>query len=95
MLRTLLHGKLHRVTTTAAEIDYIGSCAIDHLLLDAAGIVPRTNSPVECDPGNAAYYLCHRGTAWIWNNLRQWISRPSGENWRHSYPGRVRTDDGC
>jgi len=41
MLRTLLHGKLHRVTTTAAEIDYIGSCAIDHLLLDAAGIVPH------------------------------------------------------
>mgnify|MGYP001026034689 FL=1 len=41
MLRTLLHGKLHRVTTTAAEIDYIGSCAIDHLLLDAAGIVPN------------------------------------------------------
>jgi aspartate 1-decarboxylase len=32
-------GKLHRVTTTAAEIDYIGSCAIDATLMKAAGIV--------------------------------------------------------
>ena len=40
MLRTLMTGKLHRVTTTAAEIDYIGSCAIDQKLVDAAGILP-------------------------------------------------------
>jgi len=41
MLRTLMTGKLHRVTTTAAEIDYIGSCAIDKNLMDAAGILPN------------------------------------------------------
>ena len=41
MLRTLMTGKLHRVTTTAAEIDYIGSCAIDQNLMDAAGILPN------------------------------------------------------
>lgn len=40
MQRCFLTGKLHRVTTTAAEIDYIGSCAIDRDLLDAAGIAP-------------------------------------------------------
>ncbi len=40
MLRTVLTGKLHRVTTTAAELDYIGSCAIDQVLLDASGIAP-------------------------------------------------------
>jgi aspartate 1-decarboxylase len=34
-------GKLHRVTTTAAQIDYIGSCAIDQTLMDAAGILPN------------------------------------------------------
>ena len=41
MLRTLMTGKLHRVTTTAAEIDYIGSCAIDQNLMDAASILPN------------------------------------------------------
>lgn len=40
MLHTVLTGKLHRVTTTAAEVDYIGSCAIDLKLLEASGIAP-------------------------------------------------------
>jgi aspartate 1-decarboxylase len=36
--RTLLKGKLHRVTTTHAELHYEGSCAIDEHLLAAADI---------------------------------------------------------
>lgn len=39
MLRHLLRSKLHRVTTTHAELHYIGSCAIDENLMDAADIV--------------------------------------------------------
>ena len=39
MQRTLLHGKLHRVIVTAAELNNIGSCAIDQDLLDAANIM--------------------------------------------------------
>lgn len=38
MQLTLLKSKLHRVTTTHAELDYEGSCAIDGHLLDVAGI---------------------------------------------------------
>lgn len=38
MQRTLLKSKLHRVTTTHAELNYIGSCAIDENLLEAADI---------------------------------------------------------
>lgn len=38
MLKTVLNAKLHRVTTTHAELDYEGSCAIDGELLDIAGI---------------------------------------------------------
>lgn len=34
----LLKSKIHRVTTTHAELDYEGSCAIDAALLSAAGI---------------------------------------------------------
>jgi len=36
--RIFLKSKLHRVTTTASEVDYEGSCEIDGILLDAAGI---------------------------------------------------------
>jgi hypothetical protein len=37
--RTFLKAKLHRVTTTASEVDYEGSCEIDGILLEAAGSV--------------------------------------------------------
>ncbi len=39
MLRTMLKSKLHRVTVTQCELHYIGSCAIDEDLLDAADIM--------------------------------------------------------
>jgi len=35
---TLLKSKLHRVTTTHAELDYEGSCAIDLHFMQTAGI---------------------------------------------------------
>ncbi len=38
MQRTMLKSKLHRVSVTAAELGYEGSCAIDELLLEAADI---------------------------------------------------------
>ena len=38
MNRTMLKGKLHRVTTTHSELHYEGSCAIDVQLLAAADI---------------------------------------------------------
>jgi aspartate 1-decarboxylase len=39
MLRTMLKSKLHRVTTTHADLHYEGSCAIDENLLEAADIL--------------------------------------------------------
>jgi aspartate 1-decarboxylase len=35
----MLRGKIHRATVTQADVDYIGSIAIDETLMDAAGIV--------------------------------------------------------
>jgi len=40
MKLTMLKSKLHRVTTTHAELDYEGSCAIDQDLMTEAGILP-------------------------------------------------------
>ena len=35
----VLKSKIHRVTVTGAELDYIGSITIDRTLMDAANIV--------------------------------------------------------
>ena len=40
MIRTLVHAKIHRVTVTGADFNYVGSITIDEDLLDAAGIWP-------------------------------------------------------
>ncbi len=36
----MLKSKIHRVTVTQADLDYIGSITIDEDLMDAAGIFP-------------------------------------------------------
>lgn len=38
MQKKMLLGKIHRATVTCAALNYEGSCAIDKLLLDAAGM---------------------------------------------------------
>ena len=40
----MLKSKIHRVTVTEANLDYIGSITIDSLLLEAAGIFPASVS---------------------------------------------------
>ncbi len=40
VIRTMLNGKIHRATVTAADLHYIGSTTIDSVLLEAADIRP-------------------------------------------------------
>lgn len=40
MLIEMMKSKIHRVTVTEANLNYIGSITIDRELLDAAGILP-------------------------------------------------------
>ena len=44
--REFMYGKLHRVTVTGADLDYVGSITIDPLLLKASGILPHTQVDV-------------------------------------------------
>jgi aspartate 1-decarboxylase len=37
----LLKSKIHRVTVTEANIDYVGSITIDENLMDAANLIPH------------------------------------------------------
>ncbi|WP_372595477.1 aspartate 1-decarboxylase [Actinotalea sp.] len=39
-MRTMMTGKIHRATVTAADLDYVGSVTVDRLLLEAADILP-------------------------------------------------------
>tara|TARA_B110000091_G_scaffold126043_1_gene135386 strand:+ start:1994 stop:2344 length:351 start_codon:yes stop_codon:yes gene_type:complete len=39
MLITVMRSKLHRLTITQADLNYVGSVTIDEDLLDAAGLV--------------------------------------------------------
>lgn len=36
----MLQAKIHRVTVTEANLNYIGSITVDSLLLEAAGVLP-------------------------------------------------------
>jgi aspartate 1-decarboxylase len=45
MLIEVLKSKIHRVTVTEADLDYIGSITIDEALLEASGIIE--NEKVE------------------------------------------------
>lgn len=40
MLIEMMKSKIHRVTVTQANLNYVGSITIDKTLLDAAGILP-------------------------------------------------------
>lgn len=40
MLLNVCIAKLHRVTVTDADLNYVGSITIDELLLEAAGLLP-------------------------------------------------------
>lgn len=41
MTRTMMNGKIHRATVTAANVDYIGSISLDPELMRAADILPN------------------------------------------------------
>jgi len=53
VLRTVLYAKLHRVTVTQADLDYVGSVTIDRALLEAARLLPGEQvSIVDVTNGN-------------------------------------------
>ena len=41
MFRSMLKSKIHRVTVTAADLDYVGSITIDADLMRAADLLPH------------------------------------------------------
>ncbi len=41
-MRAFMYGKLHRVTVTGADLNYVGSITVDPLLLSASGLLPHT-----------------------------------------------------
>ncbi len=55
MLRKMMRAKIHRVTVTECDPDYVGSITIDEDLLQAAGIRPN-EAVLVLDIDNAARF---------------------------------------
>ncbi|MBC6308310.1 aspartate 1-decarboxylase [Listeria sp. FSL L7-1582] len=41
MMRSMMHGKIHRATVTEANLQYVGSITIDEALLEAVDMLPN------------------------------------------------------
>lgn len=53
LIRTMIHGKIHRATITGADVHYVGSITVDADLLDAADILPGQQvDVVDVDNGS-------------------------------------------
>ena len=48
MLIEVLNQKIHRVTVTASDLNYIGSITVDEDLIDAAGLVVGESLHRKC-----------------------------------------------
>ena len=69
MTLEMLKGKIHRVTVTQAELNYVGSITVDEELLEAAGILEYEKVQiVDVDNGSRfeTYTICgQRGSGMI------------------------------
>ena len=64
MQRTMLYAKLHRVTVTEADLNYVGSVTIDRNLLEAARLLPGERvDVVDVTNGNRLTTYVIEGTA--------------------------------
>jgi len=62
--RTMLYAKLHRVTVTEADLNYVGSVTIDRNLLEAARLLPGERvDVVDVTNGNRLTTYVIEGTA--------------------------------
>ena len=52
MQRIMLKSKIHRAVLTGADLNYVGSIAIDPILLEAANILPNEQVQIKnCNSG--------------------------------------------
>lgn len=55
MLRTMLKSKLHRISVTEANLDYMGSITIDQDLMEKADILPHEKVQVVNNNNGARF----------------------------------------
>ena len=75
MLVELVKSKIHRVTVTEANLNYVGSITIDQDLMDAAGILPGERVQIV-DNNNGARLETYTipGGTWLGCHLPKWCS---------------------
>jgi aspartate 1-decarboxylase len=73
MLITMLRAKLHRLTVTQADLNYIGSITLDPDLLDAAGLFEGEKVQiVNINNGERFETYTILGRTWKWPSRTEW-----------------------
>ena len=74
MLVNVLKSKIHRVTVTEADLDYIGSITIDEELMEAAGIIENEQVDIyTITHGERFHTYAIRGTRGMYSEESNYI----------------------
>ena len=94
MLINVMRAKLHRLTVTQADLNYIGSISLDPDLIEAAGLVEGERVQiVNINNGERIETYVITGEAWHRPGLLERSRGPSRPAWRCGHRHRVRHDD--
>ena len=78
MLLNILKSKIHRVTVTEANLEYIGSITIDEALMEAANIYAGEGHAIDIFDADVRKRLCAAS-----NGSGCRLRRQRGDNHRH------------
>lgn len=88
----VLKSKLHCVTVTEANLNYMGSITIDEDLMDAAGLIAGEKVQiVNNNNGERFETYIIKGTRGSRMRMPQWRSRKKGTGGRCVHRYRIRT----
>ena len=79
MMIEVVKSKIHRVTVTEANLNYIGSITIDQDLLDAANLIPNEKVSIV----RAFGYVCDSRRERVGRDLLEWSGGSQGATGRH------------
>ena len=69
MFIEVVKSKIHRVTVTEANLNYIGSITIDEDLLDAANLIANEKVSIVNNNNGERFDVYYQGRTWLGSGL--------------------------
>ena len=89
----ILKSKIHRVTITEANLQYVGSLTLDEDLMDAANMIANEKIQiVNVNNGERIETYLIKRQARQWYGLPEWACCPPRCRWRCYHHYLLRTD---